>query len=117
MKAIVIDDNAKTLDIVSEILAQYDFKVTTCNEGQSAFDLIKKEMPSLVLLSACISGINGHSVLLKILNDEKTKDIPVIMLISSGQEKNIFGNLPSTVFLSKPFKSETLITTIKEVLG
>lgn len=61
------------------------FKVVTADDGIKGIDLIKKEIPDLILLDILMPKKNGFDVLEAIKADETTKDIPVILLTNLNQ--------------------------------
>ncbi len=116
-RILIADDDLKIQDIVSEILSAGGHQVSVCTNGAETLKEAAENPPDLILLDVCLPVIDGYSVALKILQDEKTKDVPVIMLVSSKAEKEKASELSVGKTLNKPFKPQDLISAVNEVLG
>ncbi len=95
------------------------FQVVSANDGVNGVSLIKKEIPDLVLLDIMMPKMNGFDVLKEIKSNEKTKDIPVILLTNLNQtdevEKGM--DLGAVDYLTKAhFMPSEVVDKIKKVL-
>ncbi|MDP2938918.1 MAG: response regulator [Candidatus Omnitrophota bacterium] len=118
-RVLVIDDDPKILKMISTILSsEDDLEVETANSGFQAGLLISNWLPDIILLDLLMPEMNGFEVAKRLKSDEKTKDITVIAVTVVKDPKEIkkmyacgFGD-----YISKPFKSQELITKIKKHL-
>jgi CheY-like chemotaxis protein len=58
-------------------------------DGARAFEVVKKEMPNIVLLDLLMPNVDGFDILKSVKGNFDTKDIPVIVLSNLGQEEEI----------------------------
>lgn len=99
-----------------------------CQSGQDALDYLHKtgqyqglnhDLPGLVLLDLNMPGIDGREVLNRIKDDEKLRSIPVVILTTSADAKDIDQcyDLGASTYIQKPVSFSGLseaIRTMKE---
>jgi two-component system phosphate regulon response regulator PhoB/two-component system alkaline phosphatase synthesis response regulator PhoP len=93
--------------------------VSTSNTGDTAMAVIKKEMPSVVLLDILLPGADGFQVLQQLKADPSTKNIPVIMLSNMGDKNNIdkAKKYGATTFLIKATMSiDEIVSEVAKLL-
>ncbi len=89
MKKIIICEDEKVLQKALSIeLLGAGFEVMSALDGEAGLELIKKEMPDLVLLDITMPKMSGFDVLQKLKENEPTKNIPVIILSNLGQDED-----------------------------
>lgn len=97
---LLVEDNPDDELLTVRALNKLDrIKVTVAESGTEALNLLfnnqdiqdpqHSKVPDLVLLDLNLPVVDGLTVLKKIRSDERTKKIPVIVLTSSGEEKDI----------------------------
>lgn len=82
---LVVDDDLTLRELYAERLKQEGYAVIEAGDGDEA---IKKaqEIPSLIILDIMMPKTNGIDVMQKIRADEKTKNIPIVVLTALVQE-------------------------------
>ena len=83
---LVVDDSPTDLQHLSSMLSKNGFKVTTADSAEDALAKVKQSRPDLVLMDVVMPGQNGFQATRTLSRDESTKDIPVILCTSKGQE-------------------------------
>jgi twitching motility two-component system response regulator PilG len=113
---LVVDDSATVRKVVSILLQKEHFKVICATDGMDALTVLNDQTPDLIFLDITMPRIDGYTLCKLIRGDEKTKNIPVIML--SGKDgffDKVRGRMSgSTDHISKPFKSSTLIQAVEK---
>ncbi|MEW6607042.1 MAG: response regulator [bacterium] len=118
-KILVVDDDTKLVEALKIRLEVNNYKVMTALNGIEALEKVYKEMPDLVLLDAWLPKMNGWEVCRKIKESEELNSIKVIFLTARTELSNRLiatQILKADGYITKPFESEKLIATIKEVL-
>jgi len=87
-KILLVDDDMTLHEMYAERLRAEGYNIVSAYDGEEALDKINKEMPDLILLDIMMPKINGIDVMKKIREDEKTANIPVILLTALVQEIN-----------------------------
>jgi len=75
------------------------------------------DMPKLILLDIKMPKVDGIEVLRKIKSDERTKVIPVVLLTSSKEEKDIFKSyhLGVNSYIVKPVEFEGFVKAVADL--
>jgi len=115
---LVVDDETHIRTLLKITLEIESYQVTLANDGQEALDKISAQIPDLILLDIKMPNLNGWQVLEKIKSDEKTRNIPVIMVTAFGQKeaRQRSFDLGVDEFISKPFETKTLLESIRKIL-
>jgi two-component system phosphate regulon response regulator OmpR len=114
-KILIIDDDIKLINLLSEYLAENNFRVSHLLDGDHAVDALKKILPDLIILDIMLPGKDGLEVLKDI---RKVHTLPVIMLTAKGDDTDrIIGlELGADDYLPKPFNPRELLARIKAIL-
>ncbi len=115
-----IEDEPEMIDLVRLILARRGYKVLGAGGGQEGLDLVRKELPDLVLLDLMMPDMDGWDVYHQIKSDEATRNIPVIVITAKAQDiDKILGLRVAKVedYIAKPFRPQELIERIEQVLA
>jgi DNA-binding response OmpR family regulator len=119
---LVIDDNAKTLDVLKLALERAGFRVTTADSWETVEEKVKigyriKDNFDLVVLDLMIPGRSGFDIL-RSLQVVLVPMPPVVVLsaITDVKKKVEARDLGVAKYLTKPTTPERLVKTIREVL-
>ena len=87
MKILLIDDDEALTTIFTAALTKEGFQVVAVGTGQEGIDKATTEAPNLILLDQVLPDFSGNDILKQLKLDEKTKNIPVIILSNFSQEE------------------------------
>lgn len=65
------------------------FRVNLATDGEQAIQMVKKELPRIMLLDIVLPKKSGFEVLAAVKADATTKDVPVILLTNLGQKEDV----------------------------
>ena len=119
MKILIAEDEPEIAQMVKFKLEREGFDVIWESNGGSAFKAAQDEHPDLILLDIMMPVMDGLQVLKKLKSDEKLKHIPVIMLTSRGQERDVVTGIEGGArdYVVKPFRPAELLARIKQILN
>ena len=114
-KILLIDDNAKNLQVAMGILNKEGYNLIYAQDGQKGLELAKQGGIDLILLDVIMPQIDGYEVCKKLKDDPKTKDIPVIFLTVKDEEQDIITGFEhgGVDYVTKPFYTEVLLKRVK----
>jgi two-component system response regulator len=113
---LLVEDNPSDVNLTKRALAQNQIvnKLIVAEDGREALDYLFgtgqyasreiKDLPAVVLLDLKLPGIDGLEILQKIRANELTSLLPVVILTSSNQEKDIIASykLGANSYIRKP---------------
>ncbi|MCL5267607.1 MAG: PAS domain S-box protein [Bacteroidetes bacterium] len=77
---LVVDDNEDFTTFLQNLLEKSGFKIYTARNGAEAMEVLRRTVPSLVLLDLLMPGMDGFEVVEKMYGDEKLRDVPMVVL-------------------------------------
>jgi DNA-binding response OmpR family regulator len=114
-RILVVDDDAKTVELVKLYLNRDGYRVLTAYDGVTALRLAREGRPDLIVLDLMLPGIDG----LKICQTIRTEsDVPIIMLTAktTDQDKLVGLDLGADDYVTKPFSPRELAARVRAVL-
>ena len=121
MKTILlIEDEAALQKTMSDVLSEEGYEVFSALDGEAGVTLAKEKTPDLILLDLVLPKMMGFEVLEQLRGDEKTKDIPIIVLtnLESIQDVQRATDLGATTYLVKSnYDLEEVVQKVKKELG
>lgn len=121
MKTILfVDDEQLVLEGLGRLLREYRdcWKLLFALNGKEALKIVEKETPDMIISDIRMPEMNGLELLEKLQDNEKTKQIPVVIL-TGDQERSLKRqalDLGAVDLLNKPIYKEDLISRINNVL-
>lgn len=114
-KILVVDDEAKIVDLVRLYLEKDDYQVVTAGDGQRALELFYREKPDLVVLDIMLPGMDGLEVC---RNIRRQSGVPIIMLTARSEDVDkLMGlELGADDYITKPFSPRELVARVRAVL-
>lgn len=114
----LLEDDESIRKFVTYALRQTGMEAIGFEKPSEFFAAIKTALPELVLLDIMLPEEDGLSVLSKLRSNDKTRDIPVIMLTAKSSEYDKVLGLDSGAddYIAKPFGTMELISRIKALL-
>ena len=121
-KILIVDDEKDFCYFVKrnlEITGR--FEIVCAYDGTSGVETARQEKPDLILLDILMPGTDGGDVKVMLLNDEKTRKIPVVFLTAIMDKKEFGKEIVKEIrdhkFIAKPVTPEELIKAVDIVLS
>ncbi len=114
-RVLVIDDDAKTVELVKLYLSRDGYRVLTAYDGIEALCLARESHPDLIVLDLMLPSISGLEVCRTLRNES---DVPIIMLTAktTDQDKLTGLDLGADDYVTKPFSPRELAARVRTVL-
>ena len=117
-KILVIDDLPENIFILQDRLAQEGYEVITAYGGNDGMEKAYSTLPDLILLDVMMPDMSGLDVCKTLVNDEKTRHIPIILVTAKAGAEDTKEGLEAGAFdyIKKPFNRIELIARVKSAL-
>ena len=114
-KVLVIDDENDILLIIKSALHEEGYDVTTANNGYDGLALAEDASPDLIILDIMMPEMDGFEVLQQLKENEKTAQIPVVILTGLSSKDKIREALNKGIdyYIVKPFEYQDLVSKVK----
>lgn len=112
-KVLLADDDAAILEAVSLILEDEGYEVDTSLNGDVLFNF-DGDPPDVLLLDLWMSGKDGRELCRLLKENDKMKDVPIIIVSANKDIELITSNCGADDFLAKPFEMNDLLSVIEK---
>jgi len=120
MKSILlVEDDPYITDIYSIKLKEAGFLIDVAVVGQDCLRKIEEKIPDLLLLDIVLPDIDGWEILRKIQNNDKLKNLKVVVLSNLGQKEEVEKaiKLGATKYLIKArYTPSEVVKEIKKII-
>ena len=118
-KALVIDDEAPIRLLCRVNLEAVGIEVIEAGDGESGLELARSERPDVVLLYVMMPVLDGWQVAGRLIEDERTKDIPIIFLTARAELRDRERGLEAggIAYVTKPFNPLELAVLVEDLAG
>ncbi|MGH2906832.1 MAG: response regulator transcription factor [Solirubrobacterales bacterium] len=115
---LVADDNEDIRQLLTARLSTRGFRVISAADGQAALESVLEHRPAIAVLDWVMPIIQGHELCVKLKTDERTANIPVVMLTARGEEEDrLLGlDLGADAYIVKPFDIDELVSTLRRLV-
>ena len=121
---LVVDDEPRIVDFLTENLRDDDFSVLSATTGAEAIEMLGQSRPDVVLLDVVLPDMSGYEICRLVragdgVNDPWDPDLPIIMLSAKVEHVDRVRGLVRGAddYVTKPFHYPELLARIGAVLG
>src|SRR5437867_10930626 len=117
-RILIVEDDRDIADLVAHYLGKAGFTTDVISAGRDALKAIVDRPPDLVVLDLMLPQLDGLEICRALRNNEKTADIPIIMLTARAEESDrIVGlELGADDYIAKPFSPNELVARARALL-
>ena len=115
---LVVEDEPQIQELLAVNLEHSGHKVLRAASAEEADAAIRKALPDVVVLDWMLPGESGLAFARRLRADERTRDLPILMLTARAMEQDKISGLEAGAddYLTKPFSPKELAARIKAVL-
>lgn len=115
---LLAEDNEDVARYQCELLERNGYRVNWAVDGMMALELIKEEMPKLVITDVMMPKMDGLELCRNIRKNEETSHLPLIVVTARVEDRDRMKGLEAgaEVYLTKPFLGKELLLNIKNLL-
>lgn len=129
LEIVIVEDDPNDAELIMRVLRKHNLanKVVHLKDGAEALDFlfaqggyadrVTKSTPRVILLDLKLPKVNGIEVLRRIKSDERTKRIPVVILTSSSEERDLKDayELGVNSYVTKPIKFDEFAKVVADL--
>jgi CheY-like chemotaxis protein len=123
VEIVLVEDNPSDAELITRSLKKHRVanKVVLLHDGAEALEFLlgpaAVPAPRVVLLDLKLPKVDGIEVLRRLKTDERTRQMPVVMLTSSNQDRDIAAayQLGVNSYVTKPIKFEEFAKTVADL--
>jgi chemosensory pili system protein ChpA (sensor histidine kinase/response regulator) len=114
----VVDDSITIRKVTERMLSRYGIDVILAKDGVDATNQLQERMPDLMLLDIEMPRMDGFEVASFVRNDDRLKNLPIIMITSrtGSKHKDKAMQIGVNKYLGKPFQEDDLVSNINDIL-
>jgi signal transduction histidine kinase len=115
---LVVDDEKINRALFAAQLAHASYRTVAAENGEAAIRLARETLPDVILLDVMMPGMSGYDVAKRLKDDERTRNIPIIIVTALDDQESRLTALHSGAeeFLTKPVMEAELLTRVRNLL-
>jgi chemosensory pili system protein ChpA (sensor histidine kinase/response regulator) len=110
----VVDDSLTVRRVTQRLLEREGYRVLLAKDGVDALEQLQESTPDLMLVDIEMPRMDGFDLTRNVRGDERTKNIPIIMITSRSADKhrNVALELGVNAYFGKPYQEAVLLEAI-----
>lgn len=117
---LIVDDSKTVRNLVAFIMKKEGFKVSTAEDGLDGLEkLYSAERIDLIISDINMPRMDGFSFIKTVREQEAYRDLPIVVLSTEGQEKDIQQGiqLGANMYMVKPAQPDKMVKNVRMLLG
>ncbi|MGJ8742926.1 response regulator transcription factor [Polaribacter sp.] len=117
-KILIVDDEPNIVMTLEYAFKKKDFEVYIARDGSEALEILKHQIPNVVLLDIMMPNVDGYETLQKLKNTASLKETKVVFLTAKNKASDIEKGLKlgADKYLTKPFSVKKIVSEILELI-
>jgi two-component system, sensor histidine kinase and response regulator len=116
---LIVEDSPTQRVLLRHILEQHGYRIHDCSDGREALHWLQQNRPSLIISDILMPEMDGYQFCMEIKSTPALHDVPVILLTSLSDPKDIIEGLVCGAdnFLVKPYDEDYLLSRLDYILA
>ena len=117
-KILIVDDEPNIVMSLEYTFKKNNFEVFIARDGHEALEILKNQLPDVIILDVMMPMVDGFATLEHIKKDERLRHCKVIFLSAKNKEKDIEAGLAlgANLYVTKPFSVKKLVEQVHELM-
>ena len=122
-KILVVDDDPDILDGILMILESQDYQLSTARDGVQCIDLLKEQVPDLLILDLLMPRMDGWGVIREVRSNPRYSKLPIMILNTVVEdasrrryELETGHSMDIQAYIEKPAKPVELLELVEKLL-
>lgn len=118
-KILIVDDEPNIVMSLEYTFKKNNFEVFIARDGQEALDILKVQLPDIIILDIMMPLVDGYATLEQIKKDEHLQHCKVVFLSAKNKESDIEKGLSlgADAYMLKPFSIKKLVEQVHDLLS
>lgn len=118
-KMLIVDDEPNIVMSLEYTFKKNNFQVFIARDGQEALDILKTELPDIIILDVMMPMVDGYATLEQIKQDERLANCRVIFLSAKNKASDIEKGmaLGADLYMTKPFSVKKLVEEVNTLVS
>lgn len=115
---LIVEDESGIRALLQDAFTKQGFTVTTARNAQAARASVENDLPDLAIVDWMMPQVSGVELIKQWRREERTRDLPVIMLTARGTEEDTITGLDAGAddYIGKPFSTRELMARVNAML-
>jgi len=115
---LIVEDSHVQSEILRHILENAGYACRVAENGEKAIGVLAQKTPDLIISDIIMPGMNGYDLCREVKKNEKTKDVPLILLTALSDSRDIALAIEAGAdnFITKPYPTDYLLKRIRTIL-
>ncbi len=115
---LLVEDEPAIQELIAVNLEHAGHHVIRARDAEGALGIVRSALPDLLLIDWMLPGMSGVSLARQLRQEERTREIPIILLTARSAEADKVAGLDAGAddYVTKPFSPKELLARIKAVL-
>ena len=112
---LIVDDSQINIAVLQETLSSEGYKFASANSGKEALEIAAQITPDLILLDVMMTGMDGYETCIRLKQDSKTEEIPVVFITSRKETDDIVQGFEvgGIDYIPKPFQRKEVCSRVR----
>lgn len=115
---LVVDDNARSRQLLTDLLIAQGHSVREAVNGEEALEAVRRQQPDVILLDVIMPGLNGFEVCRQLKCDPATSMIHILLITSLIERQHRIKGIEcgANDFLTKPVEPEEVVLRVRNAV-
>ena len=117
-RILVAEDDPVTRRFVVSLLEERGYEVLVAEDGEHALDIAVSARPDLIVSDIVMPYRDGYEVLRAVRNDDRVKDVPILILSMRDREEDIVRGFEQGAdeYVVKPFNAREFLARVRKLI-